>query len=58
MGGNALKEREEGKRIPFTIIEKATGKFVAAQALAVFLIMINELRSGGAGWRNITREQE
>jgi len=29
----ALKEREEGKRIPFTIIEKSTGEICGSTSL-------------------------
>jgi RimJ/RimL family protein N-acetyltransferase len=35
----ALKEREEGKRIPFTIIEKATGDVCGSTSLGSYFLL-------------------
>jgi hypothetical protein len=54
----ALQERDEGNRIPFTIIEKTTGSICGSSRFVSFLILLKEFRLAGAGWQQHSREPE
>src|SRR6266403_600608 len=54
----ALSEQEPGASLPFAIVEKATGRTIAAHVTAILTVRIIGWRLAGRGWRASGSEQQ